>query len=138
MPSNTTFDPRHTIEFDKTKLNKAAQGKKVSINKGTTTNIDLTLTDDMVLAGGSVLLVKDVTWGDKVTFQVLSGSTVIIEFITNWYLNPDKMEQTIPTSNYPAKVVTGLTLRIVYTSVAGVLDPAPELVINYNLEKVLT
>lgn len=137
MPSNTTFDPRNILEFEKSKLNKAAQGKKLTVTKGTTTNIDITLTDDCLLAGGSILLAQDVKWGDKVSFQVLSGSTVLIEFITDWYLNPEKTEQPVPSSNYPAKVYAGLTLRIVYTSTAGALDPAPDVAINYNLEKVL-
>lgn len=138
MATGTSYDPRNILDFEKSKLNKAARGMKQTVTLGGTCNIDYTLADDMLLAGGSVFLVENVRWGDKVTFQVLNGSTVLAEFITDWYLNPETKQQAVPSSSYPAKIYAGLTLRIIYTSTGNPLsDPVPEVCINYNFEKVL-
>jgi hypothetical protein len=138
MPSNTGFDPRNIDDFEKSKLNKDTKSKFQTADLGTTTNIDFTLSDDVLLAGGSVFLVKNAKWGDRVSFQILYGQNVIMQFITDWYLNPESIKQDIPSSNYPAKLSTGLVLRIVYTSIGIVgTDSPPEVAINYNFEKVL-
>lgn len=141
MALNTSYDPRNILDFEKSKLNKSADAIFQVVDKGTTTNIDMILTDDSLLAGGSVLLAKNVKWGDYVSFEV-SGvhptlGQITTEFIKKWYLNPDKIEQILPTSNYPAKIAAGFTLRAKYYSVATESDLNPEVAINYNLEKVL-
>lgn len=135
MPSSTTFDPPNTNYFDKTKLNKTAQGVKITATAGTTTHLDYTLTDDVLMAGGNAFMAKGAAWGDKVAFQVLHPiAGLLLEFISDWYVNPDSTQQTVPTSNYPAKLVAGLILRVVYTSVGA---SNVEIAVNYNFEKVL-
>lgn len=137
MASNTGYDPKNILDFEKSKLNKHAVGITATLTRGGTTNIDYTLTDDVLIAGGTVVLVKNADWGDKMSFQVLSSGVVINQFVTDWYVNPESIDQVIPTSNYPAKLFSGLVLRIIYVSSASGLDPTPEIAINFNFEKVL-
>lgn len=135
MPSNTGFNPKNIDDFDKANLNKDAKGVAGTITAGTNTNLDLILTDDILIAGGTVLLVKGAALGDKIDFQVVHPTYgVINQFVTDWFMNPDSTKQEIPTSNYPAKLPAGLTLRLVYHSV-GVTDVW--VAVNFNKEKVL-
>jgi len=134
MASNTTFDPQNTASFEKSKLFKDAKGVIGTATKETTTNLDLVLTDDVLMTGG-VFLAQGAEWGDKVDFQVIHPTAgVVAQFITDWYLNPDSTLQPIPKSSYPAKLAAGLTLRVVYHSV-GATDV--KVAINYDREKVL-
>jgi hypothetical protein len=140
MPSGTKFNPLNISQFDKTLLNKCAQGVLGAAAPNTTTNFDLTLSDDMIIAGGHALLVQGATWGDYCEFQVILpvglGGGVANEFIQSWYMDPSVIQQPLPPSNYPAKIPAGFTLRVVYHSVAPVTGA--NLAINYNLEKVLS
>lgn len=133
MPSNTTYNPQNVSEFEKSKLIKNAQGVSGTATAGTTTNFDLTLSDDCLMVGG-FLLASGASAGDTVTFQVLMGSTVLAEFVSNWYMNPDSTKQDTPNANFPAKVNAGLTLRVIYNSI-GSTDVW--IAINYDLQKVL-
>lgn len=135
MPSGTGFNPRNVNDFDKSNLNKNAIGLFQTVDKNTTTNIDYTFTDDMILAGGSILLVKDSVWGDSISLQVLSGATLLIQFLTNWPIDPQKYVQILPSSNYPAKIITGLTIRAVYSSTGNLIDP--QVAVGFNFEKIL-
>ena len=132
---NTTFDPKNSNDFEKSKLNKDAKGVQGTALAGTSTTLDLALTDDILMAGGSVFLAKGAAQGDTVDFQIVHPTYgVVNQFITSWYLNPDTTKQEIPASNYPAKLKAGLTLRVVYHSV-GSTDVW--FAINYNREKIL-
>jgi hypothetical protein len=135
MPSNTTYDPNNTSYFDKTKLNKDAKGIAETVTAGQTKNIDFALTDDSLLAGGTVLLVKGAAQGDKIDFQVVHPvAGVLLTFVKDWYVNPDSTKQDVPTAPYPAKLFAGLILRLVYYSVG---ETDVWVAINYNKEKVL-
>lgn len=133
MPTGTAFNPQNINEFEKSKLAKDAIGISSTAIAGTSTNLDLLLTDDVLINGG-FLLARNVAEGDRVSFQVLMGETILNQFITNWYLNPDSTQQQMPTANYPAKLLAGLTLRIIYNSVG---TQNVWFAINYNKEKVL-
>jgi len=134
MASGTTYDPQNITSFEKTKLFKDAKGVSGVAAFGTTTYLDLVLTDDVLMTGG-MFLAQGAAWGDKVDFQVIHPvNGVIAQFITDWYLNPDVTKQEVPGSNYPAKLVAGLTLRVVYHSVGGT---DVNIAVNYNREKVL-
>ncbi len=134
MPSGTLFNPQNISQFEKSKLNKNAKGVAMTVNMYTTTNIDLAVTDDSLIATGS-LLVKNGTKGDYVEFFVMSGETPLIQFISTWYINPDATDQSVPRSTYPAKIIAGLTLRAIYHSTSAAL--APWVAINYDIDKVL-
>jgi hypothetical protein len=135
MPINTKFDPPNLNYFDKTKMNKDARGVSATVTAGTTVSLDYTLADDILLAGGTTFLAKGGAQGDTVDFQVVHPvAGVLNQFISNWYVNPDVTDQTVPPSNYPAKLFSGLILRIVYHS-TGASDVW--IAVNYNMEKVL-
>jgi hypothetical protein len=135
MATGTFFNPTNIQAFEKSKLNKNAKGVIGTALNGTSTTLDLTMTDDCIIAGGHTFLAKGAAWGDSVDFQVVHPiNGVLAQFINSWYVNPDSTEQSIPPSNYPAKIVAGLILRVVYHSV-GATDVG--IVINYNLENVL-
>jgi hypothetical protein len=140
MPSNTTYNPVSVSDFEKNKLNYNGRGVSVTIPKGTSVNLDYTLTDDCLLTGVWLIIGRG-NYGDSLTVQVLDLSNiygygagaVLNTFVTNWYMPPSSATQIdIP---YPAKIITGLTLRVIYTSTGTVDDPF--LAINYKLHKVL-
>jgi hypothetical protein len=134
MPTNTTFDPSNIIDFEKSKLNKSAIGIQQNVTAGQTVNIDYVLTDDLLILRG-VLLVKNSSQGDYVDFQVLHPVYgLVAQFVTSWFIDPDSTTQETPTSNYPAKLAAGLTLRLVYHSVG---QSNVWVAINYDAEKVL-
>lgn len=138
MPTGTKFNPFHTNELDKTALLFNAQGVTANPTAGTTTNIDLALTDDHLITGAWVV-VSGATLGDTISFQVIDSSgvlappgTMLNQFMTSWYL-PASAETQLDMV-YPAKIIAGLTLRVVYTSTGAT---APFIGINYKLHKVL-
>jgi hypothetical protein len=138
MPQNTKFDPENINFFNKTKLFKDCKGASGVAVAGQTTNLDLTLSDDVLMTGG-VFLAQNAAQGDKVDFQVLApdgqgGYVVVAQFITDWYLDPTVVQQPIPRSSYPAKLVAGLILRVIYHSVG---ENNVWMAVNYDREKVL-
>lgn len=139
MPSGTTFNPLHNDEFNKNALKFDAQGVSTNPTAGTSTNLDLMMTDDCLL-NGIELIISGATLGDYVALQVVDttgafsgvAGTIMIQPATNWYVS-----QTSDTQFdivYPAKIYAGLTLRAVYTS-TGLTSPF--LAVNYKLHKVL-
>ena len=136
MASNTTFNPSNASEFDKSKINKDAKGVSDTVPYGTSKDIDYTLTDDILMSGGHLLLVKNAVWGDTVDFKVVHPvAGVLLTFLTSWPINPDSTLQFLPLANYPAKMVTGLILRATYNSVGASTNVS--VAIGYNFEKVL-
>lgn len=140
MPSNTTYNPVNVAAFEKSKLYFNAQGVSASCTAGTSTNIDYTLVDDCLLTGLEII-VDGAKYGDYANLQVIDPTgitgappgTVILQPATNWYVATSYDEQY--DLAYPAKIYTGLTLRIVYTS-TGIITPV-FVAINYKLHKIL-
>lgn len=139
MSSGTTFNPNKTIDFERTKLTFNAQGASTTVPAGTTQSIDLTMTDDCLLTG-AWLVTNGGNYGDKINFQIVDSTgafsgtpgTVLLQGVTNWF--------TMPTTDvhldmvYPAKIYTGLTLRLIYVSTGS---SEVFIAINYKLHKVL-
>lgn len=73
---------------------------------------------------GAQLIVKNHSFGDKVTFQVvdadnrlaLGAGYVVDEFGVDWYLASDKQDQGAIRVHYCAEVLGGLYIRVVYTN----------------------
>ena len=139
MPSNTTYKPLCISDFEASKLNFNAQGVSVTATAGVVTNLDYTLLDDCLITG-CWLLISGATIGDKIAFQVVDGSgafsgtpgTVLNQFVSNWYLST--CVDTQFDMDYPAKIYTGLTLRLVFTSTGST---NVSIAANYKLHKVL-
>ncbi len=141
MASNTQFAPTNTDQYSAKDLNASHKGTKFTAIAGQATSHDLAITDDVLIDGG-VLVVLNGVIGDKITFQVVDidnikgygANTVLGQYKTDWYINPQESVQLDFTSRYPAKVFAGLYLRVVYTSTgSNNLD----VIVNYKLQKVL-
>lgn len=141
MASNTKYAPTHYDQYSSKDLNANFKGTKFTANAGQTTNNDLLISDDMLIDGG-MLVALNSTLGDKVNLQVIDkdnilgygANTVLGQYMTDWYMNPDASTQINFQNTYPAKLYAGLYLRVVYISV-GQTDI--DVIVNYRLHKVL-
>jgi hypothetical protein len=138
---NSTVKLPQLSHFASTNVNSASQGLRATAAFGTATNIDLLLTDDSFLTGG-VLRTSGSAFGDHATFQVVDvdniigygAGAVLGQYVTSWYMRSDAEEQVNENAAYPAKVIAGLYLRVVYTSV-GTSDV--DVAVMYRLHKAL-
>lgn len=139
MPTNTTYKPIKVSDFEANKLNFDARGIFTQVNAGSTTCIDYDLTDDCLITGACVIT-SNAEYGDNTCFQVVdktgaftgNPNTVLNQFISNWYVCPtSELQLDIP---YPAKILAGMTLRLVYSSTG---QNNVFVAINYNLHKVM-
>lgn len=139
---NSKFNPGNSLQYSKNDLNADFQGIKFDATVNTTTTNDFKMNHDYLI-DGAVVFVKNGTLGDKINFQIididnimnLGANTVLGQFVTNWYVNPDDTFQTEFKSAYPAKIFYGLYLRISYVSVSETTSPT--VMVNYKLHKVL-
>lgn len=140
---NSKYDPASIAQFSKLDLNANFQGECFSPTKGANTNCDFLITDDHVIDGGR-LITTNVILGDAIDAQIidkdnvmgLGANTVLKTFITDWPLYPGSNIWDFNV-NYPAKIFHGLYIRIIYKSIAGLLDPEPKMSVGYRLHKVL-
>jgi hypothetical protein len=136
---HSTFNPATVDAFDKNKMTFDAQGATSNVTAGAVANIDLPIVDDMLLTG-AWFITNGGSPGDSVSFQVVDGSgvfsgtvgTVLNQFITNWY--PPSDADIDLSMNYPAKLLAGMTLRVIYTSTGS---STVFVGINYKLHKIL-
>lgn len=139
---NSKYAPLSRNEYSKNDLNANFKGCKFTATKNSTTSYDMLISDDH-LADGASVFVLNAAIGDKLTLQVIDidnvlgyGANVVLgQYVTDWYINPSASSQGEFTSMYPAKILAGLYLRKIYTSVGTETDPT--VVINYKLHKVL-
>jgi hypothetical protein len=139
---NSKYNPLQNSDMTKQNLNFDGYGKHaLNLTAGQTHNIDYKLLDDKLLTGASVL-VKNANFGDKFHLQVVDvdnilgygAGAVLLQTITDWGVAEDKQDQGSLEVGYPAKVITGLYLRMIYVSTGQV---NPSVIINYHLHKVL-
>ena len=138
---NSTLKLSQLSHFASTNVNSDTQGKLQTIPAGTTVSIDFKIIDDSFISGG-ILLTKNAAFGDKASFQVVDvdniigyGNNVVLgQYITNWYMRSDSEMQINENMPYPAKIMSGLYLRIIYTSI-GQTDV--DIAIIYKLHKAL-
>ena len=136
---NSTYNPIHENDFEKNKLTFDAQGVSTTVTSGSITNLDYTLTDDCLITGAE-LIVNNGNYGDTLSFHVVDttgftgypAGTVLDQYATNWNVAP--VTDTQLSVVYPAKIITGLTLRVVYTSTGS---SNPFIALNYKLHKCL-
>lgn len=141
MPSSTDYNPTRVMDFEASKLVYNGQGVSASMTIGTTTNLDYTFVDDCLVTGFYIVS-NGGTFGDRISLQVvdMSGAftgtpgTVMAQLMTNIRLPPvaDKEFKVA----YPRKALTGMGLRVSYTSTA-ILGLPVFFAINYELHKVL-
>jgi hypothetical protein len=136
---NSTYNPTRTIDFEKEKLTFDAQGVSATITAGNSQNLVYALTDDCLITGVE-LIVNNGSYGDTINFQVIDSSgaftgtpgTVLNQFASNWNVTP--ISDTQFDIVYPAKILTGMGLQVVYKS-TGTSNVF--LAINYKLHKCM-
>jgi hypothetical protein len=138
---NSTYNPANINNFEKTKLSYSAVGISGSAVAGATTNFDYEVMNDILITGAQVLA-NIPTFGDSMSFQVVDvnnilglGADVILnQFVTNWQLRSDSQEQIDLKINYPAKIIAGLYLRMIYKSTGTTVV---NIAANYSLHEIL-
>lgn len=143
MPANTVFSPTNVNQFQSDNVHFCGIGILGTAAHGAVTNIDLKLSDDMLIIGG-MLNTKSASWGDYVNLKVVDVDNVLgygagamlNQFASNWYCCDDSngQHQILLQVPYPAKIFAGLYLRVEYHS-TGAVDVGVNM--NYLLHKVL-
>ncbi len=131
---NSTYDPRCVDDFEKSKIVTAFIGLQGTCPFGQTTNIDYSLTDDVLFTGGE-FLAKNSLFGDKFSLQIVHPiNGVIYTFVNDFGVTDDSQTKMVKQSVIPAKLPAGLIIRLAYTS-TGETDV--KLIINLYLFKIL-
>ncbi len=132
MPSNTTYQP-DMYPLDSTRVEGYGQGVGAICSANGTTNMDLTLTDDVIVTGLEILT-GSVTPGDYAQLQVLvAGVPVRAPIPGPWYLQADgKSDHRM---EMPLKAVAGMVLRVKVTTTTPLITPF--VAVNFKLWKVL-
>lgn len=117
--------PRRTTDFDADKLAIRAKGViSGQAAAGTQTVFEYMFTEDRIITGGQLMLEGQV-YGDKVHLEFVDvdnmlgyGYNVVLDrFVDGWYTDWLSCQQPRPKVEYPALVLMGLYLRIIYVSV---------------------
>jgi len=148
---NSVSAPKRFEDLNSDSYMLNAQGVTGTAIAGTSTNIDLSLTDDHIFTGLE-LMASSTTFGDTVTFQVVDKTSMLIgiygagitsiypaypvlrQFGTNLNLPSDEQMKISKEGSYPAKVLAGLCIRCIYNSV-GTTNVSVG--INYEIHRVL-
>lgn len=135
------YSPGSVKDYSAKDLNIALRGCKFVANAGQVTTNDFLINDD-TLINGAIVIVLNSSLGDTIACQVIDkdnvlgyGTNVVLaQYCVDWYMNPSETEQLDFMCQYPAKIITGLYLRTLYTSV-GITNS--DVIVNYRLHKVL-
>lgn len=133
MATNTVYIPIG-LELDPSKVEGYGQGVfDIGCAANSTTNLDLTLTDDVIITGLE-LITYGASIGDYVVMQILAGAVVVKTPLPGpWYVSSNA-DQSFSLA-FPMKIVAGLTIRVVVHTT--VLLVTPGVAVNYKLWKVL-
>ena len=153
---NSTYAPKRYEDLNSDSCTVDNQTIQDVADAGTSTNIDLKLTDDHLITGIQ-LIVENANFGDTVTMQVVDNDgvlptvygpywtaeqpvlypnyPVLRQFATNWGLSSDVQVKFDEGQLYPAKIIAGLYIRIIYTSTG---TSNVNVIANYRLHMVLT
>jgi hypothetical protein len=152
---NSTYVAKRFEDLNSDACMLNAQSATATIAAGSTTNVDLQLTDDHFITGLEAVA-NNSNFGDTVTMQIVDNDNVLPtaygaywtteqpilyptypilrQFATNWAINSDTQLKFAQTALYPAKVIAGLTVRAIYTS-TGTTNV--NVAMNYELHKIL-
>jgi hypothetical protein len=150
-----------TSQFNSNVVVFNARGIMQTAKPNAITNIDLKMIDDVEFTGGT-LNVKGALFGDYLDMQVVDvdqmlkgqqvagaptgytydmvpGYPVLRQFVTAYYVNDQSTRQESFDLTYPAKVIAGLYLRIVYHSTnTAMMAVSPQIGMNYFLHTLLS
>lgn len=136
----TQYAPQKLSDLTSAILNYRGTGVSSTASAGTSTNIDYKMTEDRLILGVEAILNGHV-YGDNMHLQVVDvdgimypAGTVLNQFATSWFVIADQQYQPGSNVPYPAKIFSGLYVRVVYNS-TGILPV--NICINYHMHKVL-
>lgn len=105
------------------------RGKGISFTAtaSSTTDYDFKFSEDRILTSGYAIL-DNQSNGDKITIQVIDidnilgygANTILDEYLLDWYMIYDQAYQPPPPHSYPALILSGLYIRVKYTTVGEV------------------
>ncbi len=130
---NSEYNPQMWHDVQAIFVKPKSIGLSGSVGAGGTTNVDLTLTDDMLIRGVEMFC-NNIAFGDKVSVSVLAGAAVVGTPITDWALSTENKFIKYDAVA-PMKLVAGLKLRFTYTS--ALLLGLAEFKINLNMLEIL-
>lgn len=132
---NSVYNPEKVSDFEKSKLTFDGKSVQASAVASEVKTLDLVLTDDMLITGG-VLKVKGAKFFDTATLQIVHPiAGVVNQFVTDYGMSEDTQLQIQLEIPYPAKLFSGLSIRLVYKATADL--GTRSIVINYKLHRVL-
>lgn len=141
MPTGTTFDPKNANDFDKARMQFNAKGVSATCTINAATNLDLYFSEDHLVTGFWIVG-SGLKLGDKVDLKVIDtdnimgfGAGVAIKTLATDIYLPQSVDQQFDVA-YPAKVLAGLSLRLIFRSSATTGD-GPFVAINWKIHKVL-
>lgn len=143
LTASTTYAPTRNDDFDSRSLQFNATGVQGIAAHGTASNIDMLVSVDSIMTGGNLIL-KNQCFGDTVDEQVVDvdnilgygAGTVLRQFITSWNVADDvQIQGGVVVPGYPAKIISGLYLRLIYHSTCNITDV--NVAVNYLLHKVM-
>lgn len=124
---NSTYDVMNVDTLDKTKVNFNGMKMTLDVPANSTGNLDLTLADDHFITGAKLIL-SGRNIDDEIKFQILSGTTIVNQFI-DWFAIDLEKELL-----YPAKIPGNLTIRVAYKNTGSAVVKVR---VNLSLHKVL-
>lgn len=132
--TSSTYTASRWSEVQSTAVQPLSKGISQAATAGTTTNIDLSISDDVFFRGIEVLL-NNSNFGDTITVEVLDNNSTIVGVpVYNWNVQSNQNVILKYESLVPLKLPGTYTLRVIYSS-TGLLNVT--VAINYILLKVL-
>jgi hypothetical protein len=137
----TKFKPQSKLDYSCDSLNTNLKGTRFTALGNQVTIYDFLITEDNLIDGAQLHCIG-ANLKDKITFQVVDKDNVLGtglnkvlgQYVTDWHINPQITEQFNYVSEYPAKLLSGVYLRIIYTSAGA---SSVEVLTNFRLHKVL-
>lgn len=119
---NSTLAISSVSQFTSLNVVFNGQSAQKEFQPGIISHLDYKVLNDCFITGAK-FKAKNATFDDTASFQVIDidgivspAGTVLNQFITGWSMVEDKQTQIDFSAPYPAKIIAGLYLRIVYKS----------------------
>lgn len=118
---------RRTSDMDSDKVSFKGQGVQGTATASSTSTISYYLDSGDRFFTGVQILCSNAAFGDYVTLRVVDtdnilgygAGTVLDEFASSWFINPDQGGQLAFELPYLAELVQGWSIDVVYTSVGA-------------------
>lgn len=136
----TKYRPKSKLEYSQSDLTADFKGFIFDATQNAQTINDNIVPYDVLIDGAEVYI-SGGQIGDSISAQVVDinnvmgyGLNVVLgRYVTNWFIVPN--QKSIVVSEYPAKIFSGLFLRLIYNNIS--LTSPAKVIVNYRLHRVL-